>query len=199
LWLALATAATAAGMVIPSDLIIFTPSAAYTAAAGLFLAAAALRFPRAAGIPTLVLLFIAAAGSALLVRTWTPVRDTRVLAELVVLALEEDRMRIEVEIEPEAPLGPEVAVVELPTSELIVRAVMHEPSRYLFFLGASRFIQLDEPIASPPPGPPGWLREIDLISSHRTETRTVRVNLLQRYELRARPHPNEPILLVRTR
>ncbi|MFP4377930.1 MAG: hypothetical protein ACLFP4_12885 [Spirochaetales bacterium] len=199
LWLAAAVAAAAAGMVIPPNLVIFTPPAAYTAAAGFILAAAALRFPRAAGIPIAVLLVLAASGGGLLVRSWTPVRDTRVLAEFVVLALEEDRMSVEVEIDPDRAASPETSVVQIPDRNLTVRALLHEPSPYLFLLGASSFIELAEPVAVAPPGPPAWLGELGLLGKRSTEARVESLNLLQRYELLARPDPDRPILLVRIR
>lgn len=219
-WLALAgaVASVTLGVLVPGVTgtppggAFLTVDSLYVAGVGLVLAGVGLRFPRAGGVPVLLVVGAVAVLAAWSVRGFLPVRDERTLATITVLAVRDEQMTLEVLLDtPEAAGVPEVIVVEGPDLRATVELLDLHPG--FFLLGAERFVRYAGPGGPPaapadpdaprdPDGPgdpdaPGdaaitvappleWL--IDLRISQlgrleRTDAAAERVNLLRTYRL----------------
>jgi hypothetical protein len=169
------------------------------------------RFPRAGGIPALLIVGLVAISGALVMRPFLPVRGSANLARITLISTGTSSY-VEVEATPAAKEG-ERYVVELPAPRIAVRATVLRISPYLFFLGAETGVLLtgidsvpdveaessgggpaepgvsDSGAAEDPYGPlplPGSLVElIPLLSLETAESSPVTLELLRPYHAEA--------------
>ena len=184
-FLALAVAAVAAGIILPANVALVGLPSLYTGAAALLVVGAAVRFPRAAGIPLLMLAGAAAVYLPSTVRGWQPVRTEAVVAEVVIVSMTDDSLTLELSSAQRADQPAEIVEQD----GTVLRATVEEllVSRYLFLLGGRRFVSLVEPRIGEAPKPPTLPEQ--LYSRRTLTTSAPAVNVLQRYHLVSTDEP----------
>ncbi|MFW5688739.1 MAG: hypothetical protein ACOC1U_04125 [Spirochaetota bacterium] len=191
-WLALSLAvgSAAAGVIVPAGLIILAPPSLLTLGIATLVVTAGLRFPRAVGVPLLVLIGTASVFSATITSGFEPVREPVELARITVLALRDDEISLEVvrsgreqtaAPDPDALVGD---VVTVPGIVLEAQALALDLNDAFFLLGAPRFASYTGPGASPPPERSplaGVLERWGLVRVGTLEARQGVLNLLREY------------------
>lgn len=161
-WLALggAVASTTAGILVadgpgvPAGAAFLALDSLYAALVGIVLAGVGLRFPRAGGVPVLLLVGGLVVLGAWSVRGYLPVRGERELGTMSVLAVRDEGMTLEVLRDTPGSAGvPEVVAVE--GRELRVGLELLDLHRSFFLLGAERFVRYLGPEAGIPGGEAG--------------------------------------------
>lgn len=166
-WLALAgaVASTTLGILIPVEAGTPTGTAflrvdsLYAAAAGILIAGVGLRFPRAGGVPVLLVVSALVVLAAWSVRGFLPVRGERELGTMTVLAVRDEELTVEVQLDaPDADGVPVVVAVD--GRELVVDVELLDLHPALYLLGAERFVRYLGPgavtgSAGGDPGSPG--------------------------------------------
>ena len=161
-------------------------------AAGFFLLA--LRFPRAAGIPALVVLAVVAVAGALVMRPFVPVREETTVATVTLIS---SGQRSFIEISDYAAGGaPSLQVVEVASPRLVAHVTSLGIADYLFFLGAHGGIALetvrsaDDDAGSPvitvyadAPFVTKLVARVPLLSLAPVESDPATVNLLREYHV----------------
>jgi hypothetical protein len=98
-------------------------------------AGSGLRFPRAGGIPAILIIAVVSVAGPLVMRPFVPIRGTGRLASLQLLALDDSEAFVAIDDwTPGAEDTPRVSV--LGDSTVVARAEHLAISKYLFFLGA---------------------------------------------------------------
>ena len=207
-WLALSlgVAALAAGTVIPDGLRLFSLRALWMGLGALVVVGLALRFPRAAGIPVIVL-----AGTAVVLGAWTvrdmqPLRTQAELARVTVLSVRDGGLSLEVTVSGTHPREQESAedgglvsrVVTVGSRSLRVQADAVDVADPLILLGARRFVRYSGPGAprSDASSPAlAFALEHGLAGSTVLEATVERVNVLRTYRFVV--GPDAPARLVR--
>ena len=165
----------------------------YVGLGTLVLCAAAMRFPRAGGIPVLIVIGAVTLVAAMVMHPFLPVRGEITVAELQLLSVDSSSAYVEVNDNgPASPGMPRVA--EVPGATVSVHAGMLTISDYLFFLGATEgviFEGLDgDPVSEPYASMPLIGRVVAVVPLLDVETVTiddVRLDLLRRYGVVATP------------
>lgn len=174
-----AVVAAAAGFIFPDNLALLTVRSAIVAGTALVAAGVAFRFPRAAGLPVLILVGGTVVFFSSALDGWHPVRSQAVVAEIVVVSMSDASLTLEVAdvLRPDLPSG----IVEQDGDALRVTAEELVLSPYLFLLGASRFIALSEPgirqLPNLPPFPESFYDHASVTAT------TGSLNVLQRYQV----------------
>ena len=209
-WLALAgaVASTTLGILIPVEAGTPTGTAflrvdsLYAAAAGILIAGVGLRFPRAGGVPVLLVVGALVVLAAWSVRGFLPVRGERELGTMTVLAVRDEGMTVEVQLDVPGSDGVPV-VVAVEGRELVVDVELLDLHPAFFLLGAERFVRYlgpagpvtgsaggDEGDADPavavPTPPLEWMLRLPtprLARLERASASAARVNLLRTYRL----------------
>ncbi|MFW5717343.1 MAG: hypothetical protein ACOC0E_07860 [Spirochaetota bacterium] len=187
--LAVAVATAAAGLIVPPDLAIARPASLAAFGAGLAIAGLGCRFPRVAGLPSLVLISAAAVLGAWIVRDYVPVRAETELARVSVLTLRDEETSLEVTLtHPDATGIPHI--VTEPRENPSFHVDVLDVPQGLFWLGASRFARyvgaggLPEVAVRPASA---FLRSAGLVAPARIEPNVPAFNLLRTYRLVIRP------------
>ncbi len=189
-WLALSVAvvAAAAGMIVPDVPAYAHPVALTVAAVGLCAGAVALRFPRSAGVPVLLLIGSFAVFGALLVRDFEPVRTRVSPARFTVLALREPGLTLEVSRGAADAMG-QPAVVSVPGQVLTAELDLLDVPDWLFLLGAGRFVRYLGPAGDGPIDAPVVQAAVDygIVHLERALPQVSRVNVHRTYRLLVDP------------
>ena len=211
-WLALAgaVASTTLGILIPVEggtptgTAFLRVDSLYAAAAGILIAGVSLRFPRAGGVPVLLVVSALVVLAAWSVRGFLPVRGERELGTMTVLAVRDEGMTLEVQLDaPDADGVPVVVAVD--GRELVVDVELLDLHPAFFLLGAERFVRYlgpgvatgsggdsgsvggdPDPAAAVPTPPLEWMLRLPtprLARLERASASAARVNLLRTYRL----------------
>ena len=193
-WLALAgaVAATTLGILVPAGEVFLRIDSLYPAAAGIAIAGIGTRFPRAGGVPVLLVVGAIAVLAAWSVRGFLPVRGERELGTITVLSVREEAMTLEVHLDtPDTMVVPEIAAVEGRELRVVIDVLDVHPA--FFLLGAERFVRYAGPVATGRPGPSSglappleWMLDrpgADLARLEREAIVADRVNLLRTYRI----------------
>ncbi|MFW6293406.1 MAG: hypothetical protein ACOC7V_13910, partial [Spirochaetota bacterium] len=154
-WLALAgaVASTTLGILIPVEAGMPTGTAflrvdsLYAAAAGIVIAGVGVRFPRAGGVPVLLVVGALVVLAAWSVRGFLPVRGEVELGTMTVLAVRDEGMTVEVQLDAQDADGVPV-VVAVAGRELVVDVELLDLRPAFFLLGAERFVRYLGPDAA---------------------------------------------------
>jgi hypothetical protein len=190
-WLALTVAVAAAtlGMIVPPELVLLEASSLAAAAAGLLVAGLGVRFPRASGVPLLLVIAVVSVLGALLVRDLHPVRSRTELAQITVLSIREDELALEVTREVSESTGVP-RIVTVPRDGLSFSVHTLELSPALFLLGAPRFVRYVGPGGGETPEESAVLLRAKSAGLARTVVLAPalpRFNILRTYSLTIRP------------
>ena len=140
LFLTIGVAAAALGMLTPPRFSIITYQSLYVFLGALLFFGIALRFPRAAGVPALLVVTLVFIASVAVIREWFPVRDDASLAVAHVLSADEDRFVVEIDDRTPGHVTPNI--VDVPGRHIEPVVDVLEVSNYLFFFGTNRGIRL---------------------------------------------------------
>jgi predicted DNA-binding WGR domain protein len=190
-WLSLsvAVAAIAAGLIVPSDFAVLNPRSVAAAGMGLAIGMLGLRFPRAFGVPILLIVTGAAVMGAIMVRDYVPVRASAGLARFTVLSIRDTDISFEVVREMPGPAG-EPSIVSIPGRSIRVAVDVLDVSDALFLLGAGRFVRFIGPESDEEPAP-GGIIELAIDRGMATFARSVEeiseINVLRTYRLIVEP------------
>lgn len=199
-WLALAGAVASAtlgilvpgGPGVPVGTAFLSVGSLYAAGAGLVIAGVGLRFPRAGGVPILVITGVLVVLAAWSVSGFLPVRGERELGTITVLAVRDEAMTLEVQLDtPDSAGVPEVVAVE--ERELRVDVEVLDVHRGFFLLGAERFVrylgpgaEAGDPRREAITPPLEWMLRVPalgLARLDRTRVAAERINLLRTYRI----------------
>lgn len=180
LWATVAVGATAAALILVPGLGALARANLVFASIVGGVAFAALRFPRAVGIPVVVIVGILCVAGASIVAQWQAVRSPVTVASLTVLSIDDERIAVEVgRGEP----GADTQIVHVDPPTLRAYALVIDASDSLFLLGARRFAVFLglAPVDYDALAPPVWLVDAGLVSARVFASDPVRPNLLHAY------------------
>ncbi len=190
LFLSIAVAAAAAGIIAPPEPAVYHRLAPVVAGIGFALGLLGLRFPKAAGVPVLLILGSMAFLGAWMVRDFVPVRTPVSPARFVVLSVRESGLTLEVARITDGSIGQPV-VVSVADSGLRAELELLELPEELFLLGADRFVRYVGPAGGgPADGTPVLDAAVDrgLVRLVKVEPELAHVNVHRTYSLLVEPH-----------
>ena len=202
-WLALsvAVAAAAAGLIVPPELAVLEPRSLAAVGAGVGIGLLGFRFPKALGVPIVLVVGTAAVLGAIMVRDYVPVRTSVELARFTVLSIRDTELSLEV-VRNEAGADGEPSIVSIPGRSVRAAVNLLDVSDALFLLGARRFVKyvgLANDVYQEPGGIVELAVDRGIASFARRIPEMRQINVLRTYRLVVDPYAEPRLVFTPTR